>query len=239
MKKIAIFTEGQSEQIFVRHFLTLVFGWENLSFECFKLYRDRMDPVPFKHPNENAEMYFLILNIGNDEKVLTAVKEREKGLIQKGYEKIISLRDMYSQEYSKRSGRVIDENVTREFIDGANIVIRSMSDPSKIKMHFAIMELEAWFLGMYNIFERVKPELNIAYIEEELGFNLVVIDPQTEFFKPANEVDKIFKLVGLQYQKTEHEVESLCSEMNTNDFSNALENGRCISFKDFYDGILN
>ncbi len=239
MKKIAIFTEGQSEQIFVRHILALVLGWENISFECFKLYGDRTDRDAFNYPNENAEIYFMILNIGNDEKVLTAVKEREKGLIKKGYDKIIALRDMYSHEYSKRSNGVIDTDVTRRFIDGAKMTIGNMSDPSKIKIHFAIMELEAWFLGMYNIFERLNSTLNIDYIEKELGFNLSSIDPQTEFFKPAHIVNKIFQLVGVQYTKSEHDVESICSTINTTDFYNVFDNGKCISLKYFYDEILN
>jgi hypothetical protein len=239
MKKIVIFTEGQSEQIFVRHFLALVLGWENISFECFKLYGDSTDLVPFKYPNNKAKIFFMILNVGNDEKVLTAVKEREKGLIQKGYEKIIALRDMYSQEYSNRSDGVIDEDVTKRFIDGAKITIRNMSEPSKIKMHFAIMELEAWFLGMYNIFERINPTMNIGYIEKQLGFNLSSIDPQTYFFKPAHIINNIFQLIGLQYKKSEHDAESICSKMNINDFNNVFNNGKCISLKYFYDEILN
>jgi hypothetical protein len=239
MKKIAIFLEGQSELIFIRHFLPQVIGWEKISFKCFKLYSDDMQPERYDYTNEKANVHFLIVNVRNDEKVLTAVKDREKWLIQKGYEKIIALRDMYSQEYYRRSNGVIDKNVTKKFIDQANTTIKNMSDPSKIKMHFAIMELEAWFLGMYGVFERVKPELNIAYIEGKLGFNLSVIDPQTSFFKPADDMDRIFRLVGLRYQKTECDVESLCSKMGTSDFSNALENGRCVSFKKFYDEILN
>jgi len=239
MKKVAIFAEGQSELIFVRHFIALLLGWEKISFKCLKLYRGATEPVPFEYLNPNAETYFLIVNIGNDETVLTAVKDRERQLIQAGYEKIIALRDMYSEEYSKRSAGVIDANVTKGFIDQTNITISKMNNSDKIKMCFAIMELEAWFLGMYNIFKRVKPELNVAYIEEKLGFNLAVIDPQAKFFKPADDVDKIFSLVGLRYQKKEHLAESLCSKMDKNDFSNALENGRCVSFKDFYDELLN
>ena len=239
MSKVAIFVEGQSELIFLRRFLPLVLGWEKISFRCFKLYGDNVIDARFDYLNEHAEVHFFILNVSGDEKVLSAVKEREKRFIQQGYEKIIGLRDMYSEKYCKRSPRRIDENVTIAFIENTHKEIAKMSEPARIKMHFAIMELEAWFLGMYNIFERLNSALNINYIEENLEFNLSTIDPQTKFFKPADIVDNILELVGLRYKKSEHDVESICSKIDINDFSNAFENGRCISFKNFCDEVLN
>ncbi len=238
MKKIAIFAEGQSEHICVRYFLPLIFGWEKISFQCFKLHANQMTPAPFLHPNEHAEIDFLIVNVGNDESVLSAVKEREKELIQPGYGKIIALRDMYSEKYCKRA-QSINDAITEDFINGAQQTIRKMDNSDKIKMCFAIMELEAWFLGIYNVFKRLNPALTIAYIEENIGFNLAVIDPQTEFFKPADIVDNILQLVGLRYNKSQHDVESICSKIDINDFSNAFENKRCISFKNLYDEVLN
>ena len=222
MSNVAIFVEGQSELIFVRHFLPQVIGWEKISFICFKLYSDRMVPAKYNYMNENAEIHFFIVDVGNDEKVLSAVKEREKSLFESGYEKIIALRDMYSKKYSKRSPRRIDENVTRAFIENAHKTIEEMSEPARIKMHFAIMELEAWFLGMYSIFPKINDRLIVEHIGDKLGFNLSIIDPQTEFFKPTDIVDNILQLVGLRYKKSEHDVESICSKINTNDFYNAF-----------------
>lgn len=239
MRRIAIFAEGQSELIFVRCFLPLILGWDKISFECFKLRADEMNRAPFPHRNKHAEVHFFIVNVGNDEKVLSAVKDREEGLIQKGYEKVIALRDMYCEAYCKRAGTRINDAITVEFINGAQETIGNMSDPNKIKMCFAIMEFEAWFLGMYSIFERVEPTLTVAYIEENLGFDLSVIDPQVEFFKPADKVSNILGLVGREYLKSGHDIESICSKMEIADFSKAFENGRCSSFKDFCDQVLN
>jgi len=239
MKKIAIFTEGQSEQIFIRCFLGVKLGWERISFKCFRLHRNQMEQAPFEHPNENAETYFLIVNVGNDASVLSAIKEREKMLVQKGYEKIIALRDMYSKAYCDRAGSTINNAITQEFVIGFQETIQKMSCPDRIKMHFAIMELEAWFLGMYDIFKKINSALTIDYINQNLGFTLNLIDPQDSFFKPTNAMNRIYNLVGMRYRKSEHDIESLCSKMDISDFSNALENGRCASFKDFCDEILN
>lgn len=238
MTKVAIFTEGQSEQIFIRHVLLQTMDCSKVSFKCLRLYAGEMIPARFDYPNPHAEISFLIVNVGQDEKVLSAIKEREKDLIKKGFERIIGLRDMYSEEYSKRSPNEIKDSVTRSFINGWNSTIQNMSDSSKIRMHIAIMELEAWFLGIYDTFKRINSILTVEYIANQLGFNLADIDPQTEFFKPAEEVDRIFKLVGLQYKKKEHDVESICSKINSENLYNAFENGRCSRFKDFYEELL-
>lgn len=239
MSKVAIFVEGQSELIFIRHFLPLVLGWDKISFECLELYANKTKQVPHKHTNEDAETHFFILNVGNDEKVLSVIKERENVFFQLGYEKIIGLRDMYSGEYRKRSPGRIRGTVTRAFVENAHKEIAKMSEPAKIKIHFAIMELEAWFLGMYDIFELFNPVLSINYIEENLGFNLKTIDPQVTFFKPADTVDDILQLVSLRYKKSYDDVERICSKIEKAGFSNAFENGRCDSFKTFYDEILS
>lgn len=239
MRRIAIFAEGQSELIFVRCFLPLILGWDKISFECLKLVADKMNPAPFLYLNKYAKVHFFIVNVGNDEKVLSAVKDREERLIQKGYKKVIALRDMYSEAYCKRAGTIIDDAITVEFIKRAQETIKNMSEPNKIKMCFAIMEFEAWLLGMYNIFEKVDSALTVAYIEKNLDFKLSVIDPQVKFFKPADTVSKILKLVDWEYQKSEDDIESICSKMEKADFSKAFENGRCSSFKDFFDEVLN
>lgn len=239
MRKIAIFAEGQSEQIFVRHFLTLTLGWEKISFHCLKLYADSMLHAPFDHSNEHAEVHFLIVNVGNDERVLSAIKEREVPLLQKGYEKIIGLRDMYSKKYRERSSGRINENVTRAFIESADETIEQMSEPERIKMLFAIMELEAWFLGMYNVFGRLNPALTVEYINKELDYDLSAIDPQTMFFRPADIVDDIFSLIDRRYKKSYDEIESICCKIEINDFHKAFEGGRCNSLKEFYEEMLS
>ena len=238
MSKVAIFVEGQSEQIFIRHLLLRTMDCSKVSFICLRLYAGKTIPARFDYPNPHAEMSFLIVNVGQDEKVLSEIKEREEDLIKQGFDRIIGLRDMYSEKYLKRSPSGIDNSVTTAFIDGWNSTIQRMSKPSKIKIHIAIMELEAWFLGIYDIFKRINSILSVEYIENELGFNLADIDPQTEFFKPTEEVNRIFQLVGLQYKKKEHDVESICSNINNDDLYNSFKNGRCSRFKDFYEELL-
>ena len=151
MKKIAVFVEGQGEQLFVRHLLYYLLEPAKLSFECLRLRARTLEEVPYAYENERAEVYFLIINTQGDGSVLPAIKRREQGLFAQGFHKIIGLRDMYSQAYREISPEVIDDNVIQQFIDGAHHSIAMMSQPDKIHFHFAIMELEAWWLCMYTL----------------------------------------------------------------------------------------
>ncbi len=233
MIKIALFTEGQTELILARNLLFRVIDNSKLSFECIKLHGGREIPTRFSYAAPNPQVHFLVINAECDNKVLSAIREREEGLFQVGYEKIIGLRDMYSEIYDQKSPRTINESVSNEFIENTKKIIDYMSKPDRIIFIFAIMEIEAWFLAMYNLFKKIDAILSVEYIEEKIGINFKNIDPQKEFYKPSNEVNKIFQLIGRNYRKSESDTEMLCSQLELSDLNNATENNRCEAFRIF------
>jgi len=237
MKKIAIFTEGQGEQIFIRHLLIQVIGYSDLSFNCQKLYRHNLQDVSYQYPNQNAKFHFLIINAGNDEKVLSLLVERIDKLRMVGYEKFIGIRDMYCDTYQKRSPVTVDETLNQQMIDSANKVIQNMNNPDQIVFCFSIMELEAWILSMHNLFTRINKKLTLEYIQQELGYNLRDIDPQMVFYKPSDEIDNILKLIGSRYTKKYGDMASICDKIVTTDFQDAKANDRCKSFAILYSDI--
>lgn len=240
MKKIAILTEGQTELIFVRNLLMRVFDPSKLSFECYELLAHRPFHVPYKYPNPHAEIHFMIIDVHGDEGVLSAIRDREEKLVgESGYKRIIGLRDMYSEAYMRRSPSTIDERVSNEFIQNHNLTIQKMTYPDKIKLYFAIMEVEAWFLGMYNLFRKIDPKLTARYIKDSLKIDLENTDPQKEFYKPSDQIYAIHELCERSYNKKRDEIESICSSMESEDFDNARENGRCKCFDDFYQEVVN
>lgn len=168
--------------------------------------------------------------------MLTAIKDRETGLFDHGYKKIIGLRDMYSEEYKKRS-TVIDDQVSQDFLIGHQKTINKMTRPNAIVLYFAIMEFEAWLLSMYGLFPEIHPSLTLENIQNQRGYNIRDIDPQEEFFKPAKELDAILRLVGLRYQKSRDEVEMICSKIGVSDYDNAIENHRCRAFEAFFSDV--
>jgi hypothetical protein len=214
-------------------------GWDKVSFKCFKLYSDRTISIPFSHVNPRADVYFQIIDVGCDERVLSAIKERECFLFEKGFDRILGLRDLYSEIYLKHAGRSISTAAIKIFFEGAKQTIQQMSLPDKISLHFAIMEVEAWFLAMCNIFEKLDKKLTIKYIAEKLHFNLDEVDPQERFIKPSDEVNQIFQLIGHRYEKSISDVESICHRIEQNDIQAILESNRCQSFKAFYQDITS
>ena len=241
MRRIAIFVEGQSALIFVRQMLFLLIDNSKLSFECWEWHKYELRLcLKFNHYHSpDPDIHFTIIDSRNDEGVLTALKERERGLLERGFEKIIGLRDMYSENYHKRAGSNINDQVTNAFINEWERVIQEMSDPSKIKIHVSIMELEAWFLGMYSIFERINDKLSVDYILDKLGFDLRSVDPQKEFFHPKVKLVQVLDLVNLKYDTSRDHIEKICNQIKPEDFNEAFERGRCSNFKDFYGEILD
>lgn len=240
MKKVAIFAEGQTELIFVRDFLLRLIDPSKLSLECMELLAHKLSRVSYPYSCPNPEVHFMIINVHGDEGVLSSIKEREKSLIEKsGYEKIIGLRDMYCDAYERLSPSAINDNVSKQLIQSHNSTIQNMTYSNRIKLHFAIMEIEAWFLAMYNVFRKIDSRLTTDYIQEKLGIDLKNIDPQTEFFRPCKQVNDIFVLCKRQYSKKRGDCELICTRMELVDFDNARENGRCKNFDAFYQEVIS
>jgi hypothetical protein len=139
-----------------------------------------------------------------------------------GYDKIIGLRDMYSKEYREMS-TVIDPNVNQAFINARIEVINDRAkQPDKIQICFAIMETEAWFLGLSEIFELIDERLTNTFIHENTGKDLELIDPETDIFHPTVLLDNIYNLVEQKYRKQEGDIEALAKLIDRADFESLL-----------------
>ena len=232
MRKVAVFTEGQSEQVFMREFLFRIVDPSKLSFLCLKLNADRMERVR-EYSSPSPEVHFEIVNVQNDERVLSVIRETEQRLFARGFEKVIGLRDMYSGAYVKRSGGTVSESVTQGFIRAHHSVVQGMQHSSRISLLFAIMEIEAWFLGMHGVFAKLDPDLTVGNIKDKLGIDLVGVDPQSEFLKPSRQVEQIFDMCGRRYDKRLGDSEHIAARMESAHFDEATANGRCASFAAF------
>lgn len=242
MRRVAIFTEGLTEQIFTREFLFRMFDASKIKFECYELLSHELRPSPYNYPNRpnvDTEIFFMIVQVHGDEGVLSAIKERERHLIEKGkYDIILGLRDMYSDAYHRMAKGVIKNSVTKRLIDSHAMQIEKMTYSDKIKICYAIMEIEAWFIGMYNLFHKIDPVLTVNYINEKLGIDLKAIDPQLSFYKPSEYFKSILSLNGKKYNKTRSDVEAICAHMDLADIDDAIRDGRCSSFAEFCREIV-
>jgi hypothetical protein len=73
VKKIAIFTEGQTELIFVRELIFLLIDASKLKLECVELIGSNSHNVRDDFSAPNPEIYFMIVNVNNDEQLITAI----------------------------------------------------------------------------------------------------------------------------------------------------------------------
>lgn len=234
--KTAVFVEGQTELIFVRELLLKYFEYQNISIDCYTLFTDSsFNPTEYSFPNSEAKYYFQVINVGNDQGVLTRMLRREKAIWNAGFTKIIGLRDMYSREYREAVGnRVIDLTINQKFIDGHRSQIKS----ENIFFSFAIMEVEAWLLGLRKSLERMDAQLTSEYILDKLGYDLSAIDPEVTFFHPAADLQKIYSLVGKDYDKSKSGINSLVSHIEKSDYEELLHSEKCSSFKEFIGYLL-
>ena len=237
MKKFAIFVEGQTELITVREFLLRKFSYD-VAIESRTLFtKNDLKKVPYDYSSPNPQFHFQIIDVGNDNAVLSRILSREKYIWSAGYEKIIGLRDMYSKAYREQASH-IDPEVNQKFIEGAHETIKTRSQyPEKIVICFAIMEVEAWFLGMYEIFEHLDACLTIEFIKERLDIDLETINPETEFFHPANQMEEIYELAGMSYDKHKGDIEAIASYLTVENYSDLLMSDNCNSFNYFYEAI--
>jgi hypothetical protein len=238
MKKIAIIVEGLSELIFTRELLLRIFSYENLSILCISIIGEGERQVP--HPySDKPNIHFQIVNVGNDERVLSFIRERFNGLRNKGFEVIIGLRDIYSAEYTNRSNNVDDE-IIKLIIDGNQVIIDNIQDrPRTIRMFYAIMEFEAWLLSMPKILSSFNPALTIEKINEEFGYDLSTIIPQKEFFHPTNQMKEILNLVNEKYNKSDDLMERLISYLDLDELINIINANKCPSLAIFYNDLLS
>jgi hypothetical protein len=239
MKKIAIFVEGQTELIFVREYLLKQFEYQDIDLECRNLFRDeKIQSAKYDFPNTEAKFHFQIINVGSDTSVLQRILKREQLLWNAGYERIIGLRDMYSSDYieAMKQPREIKPELNRKFIEGTNKTLEQKAiKPQNIKFHFAIMELEAWFLGITKLWEH--KGINNQIITEKLGFDLSGIDPETTFLHPAETIKDILKIINEPYRKQASEVESLVSYIEKQDFEDLQNSQKCTSFREFTSNL--
>lgn len=238
MRRFAILTEGQSELIFVRELLLRIVDASKMSLQCLELLSHRLSDVEFEHKCAEPKVFFLLVDVHGDEGVLSSIKERETNLIDKGgYERIIGLRDMYCEQYQKKSPAKIDDRVSEMIMRNCESVIQNMRYRHRIKVFFAVMELEAWFLGMYNLFERINSLLGLDYIRKHTGIDLKEKDPETEFYRPSQQLDTVLNLCGMEYKKKKREIENVARNMAATDLIDARENNRCGRLGEFLEEI--
>ena len=211
MRKICVFVEGQTEQIFVREFLLKWFEYSHLSLECHQIIGSQTITAEYDYINPEADYHYQIVNVGNDNRVLSWLLDRVDGLKREGYELIVGLRDMYGQYYRKKSS-VIDLDLNKQIISAAYEEIQE-----RLQKNAAMVSIS-------------EDDLNNIYNIED--------DVEQTIYHPADTLNKVFNIVGSTYEKHKSDANSIVGFMEKEDFEVLLESGKSQTFKNFVNALV-
>lgn len=199
MRKLAIFVEGQTEQIFIKRLIEEIAGKKNLTIQLDRLQggasapRVAIDEILIGS-QEETKYYVLIRDSSNDSRVVSDVKDNIYNLEREGFEKVIGLRDLYPI--------ALDELGDVEF--SSNHVIPKNSIAFNIVV--AVREIETWFLAEINHYEQIHNDLNLNEIKNQLNIDLELIDIEM-IEHPSVTLHEIYSIVGRAYNKSRRHVE--------------------------------
>ena len=206
-KKIAIFVEGQTEQIFVAKLLEEMAGRKNISIQIYKLQGKKFKRKPqlLEDRNiKNASFFALLYDCTSESHVLSDIKSQHQSLTDNNYTKIIGVRDLYP--------KLLDDKQKVE--NGIKGLIKPLNKTGiPIAVILAIMEVEAWFLAEYKFFSKIDKRLTSEFILQNHSLDLINIDVET-IPHPSDDLDKIYQLIGLKYDKTKEQVTEIVESIN-------------------------
>ena len=189
IKKFAVFVEGETELEFSTALLISLAGAVGIKLNIFEQFKGQL--VFLNAINNNVgqiSIEVLIVNCHNDERVKTEINNQYDGLVAQGYSSVIGLRDVYPKIHSDIP------NLQQELHTG----IKSGIIP--IRLHLAIMEIEAGFLEEITHFEKIEPTMTSNWLLAN-GFDYVNSCAES-IHHPANELDSIYAKVRKRYNKT-------------------------------------
>lgn len=208
MKKIAVFVEGQTEQIFVCRLFVEIAGYKNISI-LLKKFKGREQPSETVAPPQEISQdssprhEVLIYNCGGDESVKSRILEEKDGLFRNNYLEIVGIRDLYPLlDFQKLYDR-LHHGLVRS---GIRI---EPELPANTRIIIAVHEIESWFLSEVEHFVHIDERLTKALIEENivnLGFN-PYLDDIILRLKPSEDLRNIYKIAGKTYSKKRNSVE--------------------------------
>lgn len=184
-KRVVIFVEGDSEMIFSSYLIQVLYEYQRIKIN-FNSWRsdDALKYNVMPQIRLGDELEFTLYNVGNVQRVVNIIKANAQSLL-KQYNVVMGLRDIISQEYENMAGNKIDFEIIERLIKNTHTLFAG-DDNKGVEIFFAVMELEAWYLGLTECLER--SGYNLLGIKESLGIDLEEADPEKTFYKPKKDI---------------------------------------------------
>lgn len=193
LKKIAVFVEGLTEQMFVTKLFEEVLCKEKLSVVNTKMTGGSSCPVNITiirtDPTDvNTEYYVLIVDCSGDGSVKSYILDQRPTIINAGYSIILGLLDLFPNSVSDL------HNINYGLLYGVP------QTPIPIEFTISIMEIETWFIGESSHFPKIDSALTSETISRHLGYDPASHDVES-IIHPSHDLNSIYQIVGKNYLK--------------------------------------
>ncbi len=234
-RKIAIYVEGQTEQILLNHLIKTWWGYAGMSIQNLKLWADaNTHKVPdFMPANEQSpETIFLIIDVQGVGSLISALAERANSQHQSGFE-LIGLRDLEAEDYSKKRYSSIQDAIAaiREATRKA-LEVKRCQNPEKIDLFFAVMEIESWLLAFESAIAKWGRMTEQDVQQMLAGQSLEAIA------SPHLIVERIADAAGRIHPKSYDAVTSLVSSILREQIERVYTSSQIPSFTQFWDRFV-
>ena len=216
MRRLAIFVEGLTEELFAERFLTEVARGRGLGIEKRRASGGKVAKRTFTRltaPSGSSppQFYALIVNCGTDNRVKSDIMDNYASLVSQGYRTIIGMRDAYPDAKS-----LVEVPRLRK-----SLAYKIPTKPCDVTFVLGVMEIEAWFIPEDTHFSRVCAKLTLEKIKKAMGFDPSEADIQRRRC-PANDLDAIYRLARIRYIKEEASIRRTLNALNFARISNEL-----------------
>lgn len=201
MLKVAVFTEGQAEQLFICEAIRQLSGNTRYFVRSFRKNGsgDRLIKIDIgiQGQENDHDIYFQVLNCGSDAQVLSTIREEHDSLVVAGFTHIFGLRDLFP--------------IARDKLDKLKDSIERLKPTSNASVDIlvAIMEIEAWFIAEYDHFSGINQILTPDFIRISGGID--VTRSSEDVNHPFEALHAIYSLAGDRYEKSRSYVERTVS----------------------------
>jgi hypothetical protein len=200
MEKLAVFVEGQTEEVFVRELIFQIANRREVHIDSVRAFAggaagDRVFvEVAATRPDPAKRYYVIIYNSATGSRVLSDIRDHYDSLCAQQFKMIIGLRDVKPQ----RPG---DIPIIRGSFD--RLVKHRPINPLLV---LAIMEIEAWFIAESTHFARIDSRLIPSVVCGQLGYDPESFDIEQRP-DPADDLRGVYDQVSKGYNKSRKHVE--------------------------------
>jgi hypothetical protein len=216
MKKVAIFVEGQTEQIFADELVKHMFGHAKVDIEQLQFSgKDgsrRIRTIRSTDITSSAEYLFRIYDChgGNENSTVKSdIKDQYSRLLKESFSYIVGIRDVYP---------LSDAQLLRSKLH----LGLPNSQFLPIEIFLAVREIEAWFLAEENHYQLIDSSLTNHSVSLIIGIDITVTSTES-IGHPSFVLKQVYQSVGKDYNKKKWEAERT---VNNLDYENLYVNVR-------------